>query len=408
MMATMHLLLLLAALVLLPPAAMLFLECLAALPGTPRARVVGDKCPRVAVLIPAHDEAAGIGDMLQALLPELPPGARVVVVADNCTDATAQIAATFGVTVIERSDPEHIGKGFALAYGKDFLERDPPDVVIFLDADCVIVPGGLDHLARLAHARARPVQAVYVLYPRSPTSPRQALSAFAFRVKNLVRPAGLARLGLPCFLSGSGMALPWDAVRYVPLASGKLVEDYWLTVELVCRNRAPSFDADALVMGQMPSTAPGARAQHTRWEHGHLETIMHAAPRLATAAWQTRRLTPLWVLLDLAVPPLSLLATVWGGVFVLSLGVSWLGFSGAALAFSIVDGALLAAAVVAAWWKYGRGDIGFAALFAAPAYALSKLPLYFRFLMRRKTVWERAERQVRTPDVEQLAYDDRT
>lgn len=399
-------LLLLAALFLFLPVAMLFLECIAALSSAARPSVSAERPRHVAVLIPAHNEALGIAAMLQALLPELAPDTRAVVIADNCTDATAQITRRFGVTALERDDPKHIGKSYALAYGMEFLAANPPDVVIILDADCLIAPGALDRIARLAYASARPVQAVYLLDPPPNARPAHLLSAFAFRVKNLVRPAGLARLGMPCFLMGSGMAFPWDDMRTAPLGSGKIVEDYWLTVELAGRGHLPLLDADARVLGRMPASARGARTQRTRWEHGHLDTILHGAPRLASVAWRQKRLAPLWLMLDLSVPPLSLLVTVWGGNFALSIGAYGLGFSVAPLAWNALNGVLLVSAIVAAWWKYGRGEFPIAALLAAPTYILSKLSLYSDFLLRRQTEWERSERQARTAPVEPVFHND--
>ena len=71
--------------------------------------------PTVAVLVPAHDEAAGIGAMLGRVLPLLPAGARLLVVADNCTDDTAALARAAGAEVTERHDTGARGKGHALA-----------------------------------------------------------------------------------------------------------------------------------------------------------------------------------------------------------------------------------------------------------------------------------------------------
>ncbi len=393
-------LLLLAAVLLFAPVAMLFLECIAALWGAPLHNVSGGRPPRVAVLIPAHDEALGIAAMLQTLLPQLAPDDRTIVIADNCMDATAQIARRFGVTVLERRDPNRIGKSYALAYGMDFLAANPPEVVVVLDADCRAAPGALDHIARVAYNSGRPVQAVYLLDAPLNARPTQRLSAFAFRMRNLVRPAGLSRLGLPCFLNGSGMGFPWEVIRPVPLASGKLVEDMWLTIELVGRNHLPLLETDAQVLGQLATSARGAETQRTRWEHGHLDTILHGAPRLARAAWQQRRFAPVWLMLDLCVPPLSLLVAACGSVFVASLGALGMGFSIAPLVVTVLNGVLLASAIIAGWWKYGRGEFPLATLFVAPIYILSKLPLYLTFLTQRQTRWERSEREERAPHLD--------
>src|SRR5688572_10630108 len=122
-------------LVLAVPCAVFFVECLLGAISTPRARPLDEASarPRVAVLMPAHDEREVIADTLAGLLPELQSGDRLLVVADNCSDDTAAIARAAGATVIERSDRERRGKGYALAYGLQALVEHPPDVVVIMD-----------------------------------------------------------------------------------------------------------------------------------------------------------------------------------------------------------------------------------------------------------------------------------
>src|SRR5437899_2040248 len=84
-------------------------------PGPPGAHSAVDPALRVAVLVPAHDEARGIAATLATIAPQLRAGDRVVVVADNCTDDTAEMARAAGADVFERADSVHVGKSFAIA-----------------------------------------------------------------------------------------------------------------------------------------------------------------------------------------------------------------------------------------------------------------------------------------------------
>ena len=186
--------------------------------------------------------------------------------------------------MIERTDPTRRGKGFALDHGIRSLEPTPPDVVIIIDADCRLQAGAIDLLGEQACRTGRPAQAVYLLEPPARAGVLTQLSAFAFLFKNLVRPRGLVRLGLPCLLTGTGMAIPWVLVRSAPLASGNIVEDMQLGVDLACAGNAPKLCPGARVDGVLPSGGAAAYRQRRRWEHGHLRTLLTQVPRLLLAA----------------------------------------------------------------------------------------------------------------------------
>src|SRR5580700_7460797 len=155
------LLLTLIAVALLVPLAVLTVECLAALLPV-RGPTEGPR-PSCAVLVPAHDEEAGLSATLGSVWPQLEPGDRLLVIADNCTDRTATVAAAASAEVLERHDPNRRGKGYALAAGVDALRAGPADVVVVVDADCRAAGGAIDRLIRMAAATGRPVQAVNVI-----------------------------------------------------------------------------------------------------------------------------------------------------------------------------------------------------------------------------------------------------
>ena len=151
-------LLCLLALVMLVPVSVFFVEVLMALPVyRPRAMPDGRR-PNIAVVIPAHNETLVIAATLRAIAPHLIAGDRLVVVADNCTDDTAMLAAAGGAEVLERSDRERRGKGYALDFGVRHIERNPPEVVLIIDADCTVESGAIERVVRLCLATGRPVQ----------------------------------------------------------------------------------------------------------------------------------------------------------------------------------------------------------------------------------------------------------
>ncbi|HEY9238751.1 MAG TPA: glycosyltransferase family 2 protein, partial [Burkholderiaceae bacterium] len=232
------------------------------------------------VLMPAHDEAAGIAVVIAAVLRQLGPGDRLLVVADNCSDATASIARAAGAEVCERTDPERRGKGYALDHGVRWLESAPPAVVIVLDADCMVAPHALERLARHCLTTQRPVQSLNLMHALPGAPLRLRIAEFAWRVKNRLRPRGCAVFGWPCQLMGTGMAFPWPVIRDASLATGDLVEDMQLGLDLAAAGSPPLFYEPAMITSAFPSDPQGARAQRTRWEHGHLSVIARAGPRL--------------------------------------------------------------------------------------------------------------------------------
>src|SRR3546814_77955 len=157
----------------------------------------------------SSDLAAGIAATVEALS-AVAPGAQILVVADNCDDATAAEARKAGADVVERHDPDRRGKGFALAFGREELAGSPPDVVIVVDADCRLGDGSAERLAARAMVGGRAVQAANLLTAGKDASPLVAVSNFAMLVKNIIRARGLVRLGGGALLFGTGMAFSWS------------------------------------------------------------------------------------------------------------------------------------------------------------------------------------------------------
>jgi cellulose synthase/poly-beta-1,6-N-acetylglucosamine synthase-like glycosyltransferase len=376
------------------PCFVFFVECLLGSLVPLRKRGTGaEPRPRTAVLVPAHNESAGITPTVQGLTAQLGPGDRVVVVADNCTDDTAEVAARSGVTVIQRSDATRRGKGYALAFGLDYLAQDPPEVVIIVDADCLVSEGSLERLASLARDINRPVQADYVLEPPSRPQGLAVVSALAFLVKNRVRPRGLLALGMPCLLTGTGMAFPWDVIRKAPPTDDNLVEDMVMGLALAQLGYAPMLCADARVSSVLPDRTQAAASQRKRWEHGHLATLREFAPKLLGQGLRQGRADLLALACDLLVPPLSLLVATLIGAMGFTAVCAWLGASLVPFAVAAVSFVALGTAVLLAWFAHGRSLVRARDLGAIPLYVLWKIPLYFSFFTKgRHASWDRTER----------------
>ena len=347
----------------------------------------------VAVLVPAHNESAGLRPTLVEVSSQLKAGDRLVVVADNCTDDTAVVAAAAGAEVVERHDLTRIGKGYALDAGRRYLESNPPDIVIIVDADCHPAAGAIGRLAATCAASERPVQALYLMASPDRSSVNYAVAEFAWRLKNWVRPLGLSRLGLPCQLMGTGMAFPWLAITDANLATGHIVEDMRLGLELSATGRSPLFCAEAVVTSEFPVSAEGATTQRQRWEHGHLQLITETALpmfRLALLSGNARLAAQV---LDLSVPPLALLVIITTAVLSVSAVATLVTGSPFPLIFAGSIFGALVVAVALGWGRCGRDVLPLSSAIRIVPYLGRKVLLYLSLIRNGPAAkWIRTDR----------------
>ena len=353
---------------------------------------VGDDGRCVAVVIPAHNEATEIESTVRGVRKQLGNGDRVLVVADNCTDATAELARVAGAEVVERVDLSRRGKGYALDFGLKYLSLEPPDIVVFVDADSQMSPNLIETLAATSSVTGRPVQAKYLIVPPSASEVDFSVAGFAQIVKNFVRPIGLHNLGLPCQLTGSGMAFPWRTIQAAPLAHGHITEDLQLGLDLAHAGSPAVFCPSVEVKSEFPYSAQGAIAQRTRWERGHIQIIRSAWIWIWRAV-VGRNTALLALALDMAVPPIALLVLVLAAIFSLSGVGALFGFS----SFSLwLSGAALLAVLISTllvWFRYGREVLPAHTLKRVLPYVVEKTSIYRGLLMScSPPQWTRTDR----------------
>jgi 1,2-diacylglycerol 3-beta-glucosyltransferase len=218
-----------------------------------------------AVVIPAHNEELSLPATLHSVFASDYPAERlrVLVVADNCTDRTAEVARRHGADCLERHDPENRGKGYALALAIPRALAGGADAVLVLDADCEL---GRDTLRRMDAALAAgsvAVQAARV--PRNPDAgPAAFVSAVGSVIENAVS-AGRCRLGASAALRGSGMAFARQVLERHPWTSFGLTEDAEYAAELARAGVRVRFLADAEVRGEVPAEVAALDRQRKRW-----------------------------------------------------------------------------------------------------------------------------------------------
>jgi cellulose synthase/poly-beta-1,6-N-acetylglucosamine synthase-like glycosyltransferase len=346
----------------------------------------------VAVLVPAHNESIGLLPTLADIRIQIRLSDRLLVVADNCDDDTAAVAARAGAEVINRIDPERIGKAYALASGLRHLGTNPPELVVIVDADCRLGEAAIERLAAACAFTRRPVQALNLMLAPDRSATTFRVAQFAWRVKNFVRPLGLSALGLPCQLMGTGMAFPWQVIKSVDLASGSIVEDLKLGLDLALTGKPPVFCPVAAITSEFPSSLEGAQNQRRRWEQGHIGMILRVAPRYFLTAIRRADRNLLALVLDLAVPPLTSLGILLVVMLALTTILTLLGFSSLAMFVNAISVLGLIIGIFICWLKWGRDLLPATSLLSILRYVICKIPLYLKMSFGKRLTWIRTDR----------------
>ena len=350
---------------------------------------------RFDVIVPAHNEQGLIERVVRNLLQLEWPRAdfRILVVADNCTDATAALARAAGAEVLERSHEQLRGKGYALelAFQKSRAD-DRADAVVVVDADSEVSRNLLTACAARLDAGAQAVQVYYgVLDPHS--SWRTRLMCIALSAFHKLRSRARERFELSCGLRGNGWCVTHAVLQRVPYGAFSLAEDIEYGIELGLAGERVHYADEAQVAGEMVSDARSAGTQRQRWEHGRFELIASRTAPLLRAAVRQRSLPCLDLALDLLVLPLAFVALnvtllLIGGALLLlwnPAATHWLWLGGGC-------GLSLALYVLRGWQLSGMGAAGLMDLARAPFFVAWKVLLMLQ--PRESLAWVRTRRKL--------------
>ncbi len=348
---------------------------------------IGTTIAKFAVVIPAHNEAAAIVRCVRSISACTPPDSvetQIVVVADNCTDATAELARAADARVLVRTDSAKRGKGFALQYAFQILLDEGFDAVFVVDADSVVDSNLLLEVVRKFRSGADGVQVRYVvLNPQD--SVRTRLMNVAFMAFNVLRARGRERMGLSVGIFGNGFGLSGATLKAVPHDAHSLVEDLEYHLQLVRAGRKIVFLNRTRVRADMPTGGRGTATQRARWEGGRLQTAIQNLPGLlgGVISGKPRLLEPT---LDLLLLPLAFHVTVLVLTALIPFGIARIY---ALLALALVALHVITGIVV------GGGDWrDFAALLSAPLYVAWKITALPRILQSARGAgpWVRTDR----------------
>jgi len=368
--------------------------------------------PKLLVIIPAHDEELMLGSTLDSIAGCRYPSGEVatLVIADNCSDSTAIVAAKHGAWVAIRTDPGRVGKGYALQdavsellnkSSNNRLSIDPHvyrfefDAAVFLDADTIVHHELLRAFASRLNEGDEGMQGCYGV-SNAHQSMRTRLMVCALAIAHLAKPAGREKLGLSDGLKGNGFCLSRRLMNEVQWSGESITEDIEYTLRLCEAGHRIRFVPDALLWAQMPTSSSAAAAQRTRWEAGRYYLLRTRLRYLLTRAYQRKDRIFADRVIDLIIPPFVELAAIQFVLFTCSICVllrtGWI----LSLVFAALSGALLGVqgvCLLTSIWL-ARIPLSIAvSLMYAPLYAFWKLMLVIGMLVAGPVrLWRRTAR----------------
>ncbi|HZC44191.1 MAG TPA: glycosyltransferase family 2 protein [Acidobacteriaceae bacterium] len=273
------------------------------------------------VVIPAHNEGSGLTATVESVLAQDYRHLRCVVVADNCTDNTAEMARAAGAhEVLIRTDPEKRGKGQALTWVFNLAKRWDWDAVCVIDADSVIEPGFLAALDRSFCKGHAAVQARYEFFPAADSKNwLQQFGAVSKAGENSFVDRPRERLGLSQLLSGNGFFVSRAVIERVPWLAHSIVEDAEYSLSLAQQGIAVHYQERARLWSRQASSVRDVQPQRVRWASGIGQLLRKAIPILLATAWRERNWRPIEEIVMLLMSSRLVLIYLWVLSFAMSL-----------------------------------------------------------------------------------------
>jgi 1,2-diacylglycerol 3-beta-glucosyltransferase len=364
----------------------LFVLTLLALFARTRTTFSARRLRKFAVVVPAYNEELVIRKTLSSLNEIDYPKDKydLVVIADNCSDRTAEVATQEGAFVFERIDPEHRGKGFALRACFDFLLRSNAayESVVVIDADSVVSSNFLSVMNHYLERGHQSIQSTDIADPAQGPWNLEMIR-IGFLLYNYVRPLGRRAVHLPTGLRGNGMCFDVAILRNIPWQAYSSTEDLEYGLQLLLHGVPTYFASEACVYATMPQTLTNAKSQRLRWEGGRFPIIRNYALLLIRAAIVLRSFRLVDTFIDLVTPPLVNLMAASVFMLVVTLLVTLLG-TGLSWAYVWIWCAVIAGGFFHMLVGLGvaRAEVfTYRALLHLPKYAIWKIVLYVASLL---------------------------
>ena len=272
-------------------------QILISLAGFRRPKAEDARPPRAprksfAILVAAHNEEKVVGPLIENLLALDYPRElyEVFVICDNCTDRTADIAKSYGVHAMERSDAGKRGKGYAMEWMLERLwERERPyDAVLVFDADNLVSRNFLLEMNDKLLDGHRVIQS-YV-ETKNPFDSWVSISyAITYWFINRMWQQARHNWGMATTLAGTGMCFEASLLKELGWNATSLTEDVEFTARCIQAEIFPTWASRAIVYDEKPVGLVSSCRQRLRWMRGHTDCARRYMRPLLMQALRTRR-----------------------------------------------------------------------------------------------------------------------
>lgn len=271
-----------------------------------------------AVLVAAHNEEKVVGALIENLKRMDYPKELydIMVICDNCSDATAEIARSHGVFAFERFNQNLRGKGYAIEWMLKELWKLPKtyDAVVMFDADNLVAPDFLTHMNNDLCAGHRVIQA-YLDTKNPHDSWITSAYAISYWYCNRLWQLPRTNLQLANYLGGTGMCFETTLLKEMGWGATSLVEDLEFTMRCVKKGIKPYFDYDAKVYDEKPLSFMASARQRLRWMQGHFVVARRYFLPLMWSGLKERN----WAKVDTAVYALNVYNLFLSGLITIML-----------------------------------------------------------------------------------------
>ena len=245
-----------------------------------------DKQHRFMTIIPAHNEEKVVVNLIESLKKlDYPKDLYdIYVIADNCTDKTAEVAKKVGAIVYERFDEAHKTKGHALQWflAQKIEEDAPYDAFCIFDADNIVDENFLKVMNKKLCQGEEVVQGYKDI--KNP-SDSWVSAGYAIFYWTMHRFYHLARynIGLSPLMNGTGFMVKFDVIKPQGWNTKTLTEDIEFSLKRIIEGKKLGWARDAIVYDEQPVGFKQSWTQRSRWTVGHMQCLKEYTKPLAEA-----------------------------------------------------------------------------------------------------------------------------